>query len=469
MKKLLSFSTVILIILFSVFPCSSFEAEDIQPVGDSDAYLVGDANANGEIEIIDVTVISRYIAGFSVSVIDLDAADSDTDGSLSIIDATIIQRYLAEIDAYATYYVGVYNYVVDEGKRVAEKVSQRKNADTVSFIAFSDAHYHADTKEIIDGITHAGQGMDIIISSADIDFAAVLGDNGWQDSSTSLDEGLRQIQATNDLIASGMEKTANLRVPGNHCSQIGAYYTNRDYHRNADLYPYYGAYNTQAVFDEENRRRGYCYQDFSEHKLRVICLNTSDLEDIKPANLESHDISAEQLKWFCSALDMSKKADAAKWQILILSHAPLDWSDNTMPASVILNAYASGSQGSVTKNDTEIRYDFSRSRRAAVIGQVHGHIHDYKVDNLRYIDNDGQTRIGGISRIAVPNACNGRDNEYKYAPHEYLDIDFADEVSYHKTVGTGKDTSFTVFTVDLAARKVYADCYGAGIDRVISY
>jgi hypothetical protein len=35
--------------------------------------------------------------------------------------------------------------------------------------------------------------------------------------------------------------------------------------------------------------------------------------------------------------------------------------------------------------------------------------------------------------------------------------------------GTAEDTSFNVITIDPVARKIYADNYGAGIDREIDY
>lgn len=57
--------------------------------------VIGDANSNGVVEIMDATAIQRYIAAFSISAFNELTADVDQDGSVTIMDATKIQRYLA--------------------------------------------------------------------------------------------------------------------------------------------------------------------------------------------------------------------------------------------------------------------------------------------------------------------------------------------------------------------------------------
>lgn len=89
MKKLVSLVTVLALILSLL--CSS--------VLSSGALSVpGDVDGNGEVEIIDATLIQRYLAG--VAILD-DAAQQrgkvSGDGELTIIDATLIRRWLAKI------------------------------------------------------------------------------------------------------------------------------------------------------------------------------------------------------------------------------------------------------------------------------------------------------------------------------------------------------------------------------------
>lgn len=57
-------------------------------------YIIGDADGNGEVNILDATVIQRRLAGFTVSGFNCDAA-CITGSEVNILAATSIQRYLA--------------------------------------------------------------------------------------------------------------------------------------------------------------------------------------------------------------------------------------------------------------------------------------------------------------------------------------------------------------------------------------
>ncbi len=60
-------------------------------------YLLGDANNDGYVTIVDVTAIQRMLAQFPTANFNEQAADIDGNG-LDITDATAIQRYLSEFD-----------------------------------------------------------------------------------------------------------------------------------------------------------------------------------------------------------------------------------------------------------------------------------------------------------------------------------------------------------------------------------
>lgn len=65
------------------------------PVSAASSYIRGDADGDGDVAIMDVTVIQRKLVDLEVPYFDERAADVDGD-ELSITDATWIQRYLAE-------------------------------------------------------------------------------------------------------------------------------------------------------------------------------------------------------------------------------------------------------------------------------------------------------------------------------------------------------------------------------------
>ena len=61
-------------------------------------YVLGDADKDGEVTILDATHIQRFLADLeSEENIDMDTADADSDGEVTILDATRIQRFLAEL------------------------------------------------------------------------------------------------------------------------------------------------------------------------------------------------------------------------------------------------------------------------------------------------------------------------------------------------------------------------------------
>lgn len=59
-------------------------------------YTQGDADDDGEITVIDATMVQRYLVDSTV-VLNMDNSDMDCDGNVTVIDATAIQRALAGI------------------------------------------------------------------------------------------------------------------------------------------------------------------------------------------------------------------------------------------------------------------------------------------------------------------------------------------------------------------------------------
>ena len=374
---------------------------------------------------------------------------------------------------------GIKSYVQEEAERVAKTVYRKQNANTFTFLAISDMHYLPQNIDISKSNIHAGQGMDLVRKGVNVDFAVCLGDNGWgsgvvnDTNRATIEIGLEEIRKANQCIDSAFRGVPNFRTPGNHDSLIYNYtFNGNNYLDSSELFPLYGAYNRGAVFQNAEKERGYCYRDFDDWKLRVICMNTSDIKDLTPSD-STPDVyvSGTQGKWFAESLDLSAKENADEWNILILSHAPLDWGVNCIYLCDILKAYIEGSSVSVIRDGVTISYNYSGKNSATVIGNCHGHNHNFKTDNLRrLITGTATTEPISVKRFCIPNACFTRTNEKgENNTTDILDIEYGEETSYEKVANTAQDTAFCVVTVDVVARKIYAGCYGAGYDREISY
>jgi len=372
------------------------------------------------------------------------------------------------------------DYVVSEAERVAKKVYSRQNSNTFSFLVITDAHYLESNEDYRTAILHAGQGMNLVRKGVHIDFGAVLGDNGAgiftgdTANRTTIAAGINEERQFNKCIDESLRGIPNFRVPGNHDSLVGNYTLNgNDYLDSDDLFPFFGAYNTGAAFQSGERDRGYCYRDFEDINLRVIALNTSDIKDFtKPVSTANHFyVSAVQGQWFAEALDLSAKSNASEWSILLLSHTPMDWAASCNFLCQILKAYKDGTSVSISRDGKTVSYDYSGKNSAKIIGNIHGHNHCFKVDNLRLYSGSGsKTNPIPVYRMCIPNACFGRTNERgENGTLDLWDIEYGDEISYEKTAGTAEDTAFCVVTVDLAKQMIYADCYGAGYDRELYY
>ena len=92
-KRFLSILLSLLLIAAAVIPTAAAAETGY---GENTELILGDADGDGKVTILDATRIQRYLASLSDMTDDeLTAADADQDGSVTILDATRIQRYLA--------------------------------------------------------------------------------------------------------------------------------------------------------------------------------------------------------------------------------------------------------------------------------------------------------------------------------------------------------------------------------------
>lgn len=353
------------------------------------------------------------------------------------------------------------DYIKAAALEVAKKVQAVRTSESIVFIAASDAHQLDTSADIVAGNKHAGMAMKALAYILPgIDFACYLGDYTAGSATTTLTEGRQHFAEINADIDEAFSGIPQFRTVGNHDDLHYSQAQNGRTLTQEELFQYIGSYNNGTV-DPDNPEGGYCYRDFEDKHLRVICLNTSDY-------LNAGIITDTQLKWFArTALDFSGKASPSDWSFLVLGHHPMDW---VVTPALVLKAYIDGttySGGTWSKN-------FSGANQASFIGNFHGHIHNFKAGKLHYRYDTSTTPVTtkefNAMRVAIPNMCFARNNEYgQNSGTEVYDIEYGETTSYNKTAETAQDTAFCVLVVDRASKIIHAFCYGAGIDREVSY
>lgn len=355
------------------------------------------------------------------------------------------------------------DYVVTEGKRVASGMVSKRGANSLTAVIMSDMHEFGDNDHtdatIIERYRranrNAGQGAKVVSDNIDLDFFANLGDLTWGAKTSTVTDFVQGIVNARNYMYDVTKDHESFITPGNHDTATYGFAQNNEY-------------LSQNVVD--GLIGTYRYVDFTAKKIRVICLNTAEVEGLTVSGQSGTErITGTQLQWFANSLDLSAKSDASSWGIVIISHHPLDWGA-ILPAANCLQAYLTGSNFSVTHNGVAVSKNFSGKNDAKVICQFHGHVHGFKVDKIR-CGSVGNLSTTTVNRIAIPNACFARTNEYgENTGVDSNGIEFGETTSYDKVDdGTAKNTAFCLVSVDLDNEVIYADCYGAGYDRVISY
>lgn len=351
------------------------------------------------------------------------------------------------------------NYVKSEAMALAEKVKAVTKADSIVFLSIADFHHTGPQVDgwqtnINAGNLHACQALKVLsYSLPQIDFACMLGDVTFGNAKTTTELMQQQFDQINGWLGESWKNIPQFRTVGNHdtgeySTLVGAQFLRDNITK----------YNAGAIYGSE--QYGYCYRDFPDKKLRVICLNTCEGETLSGESA-AYCCSPEQLLWFAQALyDVGSKEDAAQWGIIVLGHYPLDYG-GAYHTGNIAKAYVTGE--STVQNGVTV--NFSGHNAAKFIMNVHGHNHCFQYGKLHSVTN-GQGTEFDAWRMCVPNACFYRNNS---GVTTIYGIPFGDPAPYDKTAGTGDDTAFTVNVLNPAEQVMYSFCYGAGIDRTIGY
>lgn len=328
-------------------------------------------------------------------------------------------------------------YVVIEAVEVLDKVVAAQGTRTFTLGAITDMHY--GSSDYTAGVLHATQGLKHIADRIKLDAIAVLGDY-TDEHQMDTETAVTDLEEMNALL-NPLRNNVNLRLKGNHDHRPDAA---------AQTYRYITAYSDDVVWG--SRIGGYYFRDFEEYKLRIICLNTTETARDNLA------VSYEQVNFFIRSLDLTSKADAAEWSILLLSHHPLDFtvSDGNYRFGPIIDAYQYGTSWT----DGTVACDYTGKNAATIIGNIHGHLHNQLIDEL-YIGVPGSSEQTNVFRLCTPASRVDYVNHYG-APWQ-------ESKWYGKTKNTAEDTAFCIYCIDLDARNVKAFCYGAGHDLNFTY
>lgn len=340
------------------------------------------------------------------------------------------------------------DYVKLAALDVARKVAAVQTSSTITFIAMSDAHDLLSNTDIRTGLKHAGMAAKAISYMVPLDFFFHGGDATMGSSTTTLADGKAELAEVNQWIDEAAQGVPNFRTPGNHDAL--RYNTGITPLTDAELYQYFGKYNDDGTTVMGSTISGYCYRDLTAKQCRVICLNT--------AESGKENVTPSQQIWFAQTLASTPSG----YGVVILSHHPLDWGTINPCANIL---YQFHENGSYTVGGTTVSF---ASVNPAYTVCFHGHVHDFLADRVhRIVDSVGVPF--DVRRIAVPNVCFNRNNEYwQNGQPEYYGIEYGESTTYNKTAGTANDTAFTVNVIDPTNELVHSFCYGAGYDRAVS-
>ena len=358
------------------------------------------------------------------------------------------------------------DYVLTAADALAKKVVGHIGADNIVFAVMADAHlgYYTDTANAAG--KQAGQALKRLNERSALDFVAHVGDYATGAWNTTADDTLEDNADYQLLVGSKFPGRA-VWCPGNH--DDAPYQATASRLTQTQMYAAIGRKNLVSGGYVPNNAC-YGYMDFPGLHLRVIYLDTHDHRSWGTTQigsgadnpyLNADNISAAQLQYLADhALNFSGVSDPSQWSILVFSHAALNGSgsytdpvsgivhpSNTANAATLLKAYATKQSGSITHGDSTVSYDFSTITPAQIIACIHGHEHRYA----------NETVGGAFLSICCPNIMNGRERAS------------TDGNTYTKTAGTANGTSFCVFSINRADKKIYVDHYGPGLDREFTY
>lgn len=361
------------------------------------------------------------------------------------------------------------SYHYAEAGRVVKRILDLKASypNHIVFGTISDNHVNTSDTNAMSSARHGTFALEYVGALAQCDFIANLGDNC---EGTNIDVEADYINSVyiENCTRYALTSQVGYSLVGNHDKSNST----------QKLFDLMGKFNT---FDNygTTKIRGFGYKDYTDKKVRVICLNTCDYWNTQGGN----GMSYEQKDFLMKALDLSSKSNYSSWTIIILSHIPLDFlgGDYNKGADLkaILKAYNNGTTASITVNSSyasaqnengkysgTLTYNYSGKNAPKVIN-IHGHIHTNKYGKLKFIDDNTEL---DIVRVATPNSSfNGNASTDRYTSYGDYSITTTEANKIKKVANSKADTSATFYFFDLDSQTIHAIGYGADIDRTVIY
>lgn len=339
---------------------------------------------------------------------------------------------------------------------LVDKSLSRSDNRILRFLVSADAHQKNDDALITKGNKELGQAHGEILKLIGVDFVANLGDTTWGSSASDNATVLEEAKVFNSFMLDNIRGQVQIWTEGNH--ETGKL-------TESQIHGLIYSHNKELVQNEAQWIDGYGYMDIPNQKVRVIVLNT----DQSTGN-DTSGVSDIQLKWFAeTALNMEGKTD---WSVITMGHHPLDFNNITMIKNCmwVLEAFLNGANLDFTTNTgTQIAVNYS-GKNCQYIAHFHGHAHAFSVIKMqKWVASETYEELNAWE-ICIPNACYTRNNQYKGSSYDGQYVQrYTTEETYNKSDVDGKRTSFNLVTICLDTKKIYADNYGAGVDREISY
>lgn len=362
------------------------------------------------------------------------------------------------------------SYHYAEAGRVVKRLLELKTLypNNICFGTIADNHVDKATASTMTSARHGAFALEYVGALAQCDFIANLADNIAGSSGIDSENDYANAVYMENAIRYAITSLESFNLIGNHDKSSST----------QKLFDLIGKYNN---FDDHGTTqiRGYGYKDFTEKKVRVICLNTTDYWNIIGGN----GMSYEQKDFLMKSLDLSAKSDYASWTILILSHIPLDYLggdyNKGSDLKAILKAYNDGTTATISVNSDYARrqnesgkysgtltYNYTGKNTPKIIN-IHGHIHTNKYRKLIFIDDNTELDMW---RIATPNSSfNGNASTNRYPESGDYSITTEEANKIKKIAGTKADTSATFYLIDFDSQTVHCVGYGADIDRTVVY